>query len=258
MIADFRFRFAEPVVCTAIHHGHALAPVCRANMLLDAATRLREEDPRTGYFAQIAQNRIIARISRFQVDLNRPWERAVYRQPQDAWGLHVRKNPPTEQELAEAQALYTGFYLRTRLLLEELLRVFPRVFVFDLHSYNHMRQGPAGPPADAAGNPEVILGTSNMQDPWRPLIDDIEHDLKAYDYFGRSLDVRQDVKFTGGQFSRWLHYTFEGRVGCVALEFKKIFMDEWSGTYDETVMRELRRALAGTLPAVRAFLRNGC
>jgi len=256
MIADFRFRFAEPVVCAAIHHGHALTPVSCANMLLDAATRLREEDPRTGYFAQIAQNRIVARISRFQVDLNRPWDRAVYTLPQDAWGLHVRKHTPGEAELAEAQALYTGFYLRTRLLLEELLRVFPRVFVFDLHSYNHMRQGPAGPPADVTGNPEIILGTSNIPAQWRPLIDAIQREMAAYDYFGRSLDVRQDVKFTGGQFSRWLHATFEGRVGCVALEFKKTFMDEWSGTYDKTLMRELRRALACTLPAVRAFLRN--
>ena len=43
------------------------------------------------------------------------------------------------------------------------------IVVFDLHTYNHRRNGPDGPPADPAGNPQVNIGTGTMnRDRWAP------------------------------------------------------------------------------------------
>ena len=42
----------------------------------------------------------------------------------------------------------------------------------------------------------------------------------------------------------------------LALEFKKTFMDEWTGQADRTRIEELARALAGTVPAVEESLRE--
>ena len=32
--------------------------------------------------------------------------------------------------------------------------------------------------------------------------------MRSYDYFGRRLDVRENVKFFGGQLPRWIHENF--------------------------------------------------
>ena len=40
------------------------------------------------------KNRIIVNRSRFEVDINRPRDKAVYITPEDAWGLHIWKNIP--------------------------------------------------------------------------------------------------------------------------------------------------------------------
>ena len=42
----------------------------------------------------------------------------------------------------------------------------------------------------------------------------------------------------------------------LALEFKKTFMDEWTGEVDRARIDELARALAGTIPAVEESLRE--
>ena len=76
----------SPVVATAIHNGHKVREEVGHLLALSEAERLREEDPFTGIWTDIAKTRIIANFSRFQVDLNRPREGAVYTKPEDAWG----------------------------------------------------------------------------------------------------------------------------------------------------------------------------
>ncbi len=64
---------------------------------LTDADMLREEDPFTGNWTSVAKNRIIVNRSRFEVDINRPRDKAVYITPEDAWGLHIWKNIPSQQ-----------------------------------------------------------------------------------------------------------------------------------------------------------------
>ncbi len=99
-----------PIVATAIHAGHALRPEIAALIALDEATRLREEDPFTAELARVAPIRLIALRSRFEVDLNRPRDRALYRVPADAWGLEVWRRPPPDDLVARSLAGFDAFY----------------------------------------------------------------------------------------------------------------------------------------------------
>ncbi len=78
-----------PIVATAIHDGHEVRDEVLRHMALDEAGRLREEDPFSARWTEVAPTRVVGLRSRFEVDLNRPRDKAVYRTPEDAWGLKV-------------------------------------------------------------------------------------------------------------------------------------------------------------------------
>jgi N-formylglutamate amidohydrolase len=220
-------------------------------MALADADRLREEDPFTAGWTSIAQNRLVACQSRFEVDLNRPREKAVYIHPEDAWGLHVWKEPPPVEVIERSLAVYDTFYEEAHRLFAELESRFGRFIVFDLHSYNHRREGPDGPIADAEGNPEVNLGTGTMdRNRWTPVVERFLKGLRTFDFLGRQLDVRENVRFRGGQLARWTHEHFP-QSGCVlAIEFKKFFMDEWTGISDSAQLEAIPQGLRSTIPGV--------
>ena len=80
-----------PLVATAIHNGHLLRDEIEELTALSDVERLREEDPFTGDWTTIANVQIVMQNSRFEVDLNRPRDKAVYIDPEDAWGLKLWK-----------------------------------------------------------------------------------------------------------------------------------------------------------------------
>ena len=241
----------QPVMVTAIHHGHELRDEVARLMTLDEESRLREEDPYTGTWTAIARNRLVVYRSRFEVDLNRPREKAVYRVPEDAWGLEVWKEPPAPDLVARSLEEYDRFYARVHEVCSRMEKEFGRFVVLDLHSYNHRRQGPEASPADPDENPEVNVGTGTMdRERWARIVDRFILDLRAFDYLGRGLDVRENVKFRGGQLARYIHERFP-ESGCVlAVEFKKFFMDEWTGGADRSQLEALKEALRCTLPGL--------
>src|SRR5690606_24462077 len=84
-----------PVVATAIHSGHEVRPEVAEWMAIDAADRLREEDPLTGFWTSVGDSSIRVYRSRFEMDLNRPRDKAVALHPEDCWGLELwRARPP--------------------------------------------------------------------------------------------------------------------------------------------------------------------
>ena len=68
------------------------------------------------------------------------------------------------------------------------------------------------------------------------------------------LDVRENVRFQGGHLSKWIHARYPGVGCCLALEFRKSFMDEWTAELDEARLTALQAALATTVPAVERAL----
>ena len=244
-----------PLVATAIHDGHAIRSDLEPLMALAEEDRLREEDPYTGRWTEIARNRIVATHSRFQVDLNRPPEKAVYRKPEDAWGLRVWRDELPDEQVARSFAEHAAFYRNAGARFADLTRKYGCFFVFDLHTYNHRREGPDGPPADPDGNPEVNIGTGTMErEKWAPVVDRLIDQLRRFDFLGRRLDVRENVKFKGGYFPRWIHRTFPNSGCAVSIEFKKFFMDEWTGELDSMQHEAIRLALLSTVPVVEDAL----
>ena len=62
--------------------------------------------------------------------------------------------------------------------------------------------------------------------------------------------MRENIKFRGGNFPPWINQNFP-KSGCaIAIEFKKFFMNEWSGEPDTTQIAEIGRALESTVPVV--------
>jgi len=206
--------------------------------------RFHEEDPHTAFWTSIAPTRIVALRSRFEVDFNRPRDKAVYLDPSDAWGLRVWKSPPSDEIVARSLAEYDMFYRHVGDLLDSLVSRFGQVVVLDLHSYNHRRGGVDGPVADAKDNPEVNIGTGTMdRRRWSPVVDRFVEELRGFDFSGRTLDVRENIKFSGGQFSKWIHDRFPDSVCTISVELKKFFMDEWTGEVDQTQLHEIGESL---------------
>lgn len=240
-----------PLIATAIHDGHALRPEVAELLSLTDDQRLREEDPFTGEWTAVAPTRVVGLVSRFEVDLNRPREKAVYRVPDDAWGLDLWKRAPSEELVQRSLAEYDSFYRAMKKLLKEFEREHGLFVVYDLHTYNHRREGQNGPDAAIEGNPQVNIGTGTMnRTRWAPMIDRFVHELRNFDFPGEKLDVRENVKFKGGAFSRWVHETFPKSAVSIAIEFKKFFMDEWSGRPNQKLLTAVEEALGSTVEGV--------
>ena len=123
--------------------------------------------------------------------------------------------------------------------------------VYDLHSYNHLRAGPDGPPADPGTNPEVNVGTGSLdRERWGAVVDRFIHEMATFDFLGRALDVRENVKFKCRQLAKWTHENFPG-IGCVlAVEFKKFFMNEWTGELFSEMFKAITGSLQTSIPGV--------
>jgi N-formylglutamate amidohydrolase len=246
-----------PIVAAAIHNGHLISEKILPNSALTESERLREEDPFTGKWTELSANKIIANFSRFEVDLNRPREKCIYLEPEDAWGLNLWHTKPSEEVVSEILSKYDDFYAQIGSGITRLLEQFETIVILDFHSYNHRRLGADKPADDPNLNPEVNLGTGTMDRIyWAPVVDRFIKDLSNYNYFGRSLDVRENIKFKGGYFSKWLHGNFPQKVCCLSIEFKKFFMDEWTGKGDDQQIEEIYSALKSTIPGILKEINN--
>jgi len=245
------------LVAAAIHDGHALRPEAEKRLCLSESERLREEDPFTAAWAALLQPRIRTFRSRFEVDLNRPPEKAVYLKPEDSWDLKVWSEPPDGPCIAASLEAYDDFYAGVEKRLREVEKQHGFFVLLDIHTYNHRRAGPDQPAADPEKNPEINVGTASCRrELWGPLIDRFIGDFRNFDFQGRSLDVRENVKFLGGNFPRWVHQKFPHSGLALAIEFKKIFMDEWTGELDLVKHRALGEALGSTFAGLRESLRG--
>lgn len=249
-------RGISPLVGTAIHDGHLLQDDFAALMALSAEERLREEDPFTAAFIRDLDNRVVVHRSRFEVDLNRPREGAVYLRPEQAWGLDIWRQTPSAESVEAILRQHDGYYRMLRALLDDVQRAHGRFVVLDIHSYNHRRAGREAPPTAQMEAPDINIGTFSMDRAyWAPVVDAFMECLRNQPFPGRRLDVRENVAFAGkGEQTRFVHAQFP-RTGCaIAVEFKKIFMDEWTGRPDPEAIDALRAAIRASLPVLEEAL----
>ena len=245
-----------PVAAAAIHDGHGLRAEVAALIALSDADRLREEDPFTGQAIVDVPTHIVAHRSRFEADLNRDAQTAVYRTPEQCWGLNLWRTPPGEDLVERSLEYHRRFYAAIAAVLDEIAADYPRFVLLDIHSYNHRRDGPEASPASAEGAPEINIGTFSMpRNDWAWLLDSLIQAMRAYDFGGRNLDVRENVAFQGrGELTRFVHERYPG-VGCaIAVEFKKFYMDEWSGKPDAMALDHMRGFVSHVAAVARELL----
>ncbi len=240
-----------PLVATAIHDGHAVRPEVAEIMAISATERLREEDPFTGQWVTVGHTQMVGTTSRFEVDLNRARHKAIYLTPEEVWGLKVWQEQPSAGILARSLAQYDAFYHEVHRNFTQLERQFGYFVVLDLHSYNHRRAGPGALPADPGQNPEINVGTHIMdRQRWAPVVERFIADLQAFNFLGRRLDVRENIRFRGGHFARWTHQNFPQSACVLAIEAKKFFVDEWTGQPDPVQLNKIGQALQSTGPGI--------
>ena len=246
-----------PVVAVALHDGHDVSSEVATLFALTENDRWREEDPFTATWTLIGDTRIVGKRSRFEFDLNRPREKAVYLKPEDAWGLPVWRSVPSPEIIARSLAEYDAFYATVGRVFADLERRFGRFVVFDLHTYNHRRLGSQALSADPRYNPEINLGTGAMnRSRWAPVLDRFLADLQDFDFLGRRLDVRENIRFLGGHFPYWVSQTFPESACVLSVEVKKFFMDEWTNELDLTQLDAIGCALQSTVPGVLEALQQ--
>ncbi len=245
-----------PIVGTAIHNGHAMRSDARALVALTEEERLREEDPFTEFIIRDLANRIVVHRSRFEVDINRARAGAIYLQPAQAWGLSVWREQPPAELIETSLAVHDEYYAMLRSMLTAIERRHQRFIVLDVHSYNHRRQGPEAEPADIAEAPEINIGTSSMdRAKWADVIETLVSALSATTLAGRPVDVRENIAFQGrGEQTRFIHEHFPDTGCAIAIEFKKTFMDEWTGEPDLEALRSLRTLVGSLVPILTEAL----
>jgi len=246
----------DSIVATAIHDGHGLRPEVARAMTLPPDQRLREEDPHTGQAVADVPTHVIAGRSRFEVDLNRDEAGAFYATPEQCWGLEAWREPPGEALAAGALRIHRAFYAMLAQLLDEVQAEHGRFVVLDVHSYNHRRDGAAAAPMAQRDAPDINIGTHSMpRARWAPLLDPLIDVMRGFDFRGRRLDVRENVAFEGrGELARFVHQRYPEHGCAIALEFKKFYMDEWSGEPDPAELAAMRAFITHVADASRALL----
>ena len=242
-----------PVVATAIHDGHAMRDSLLPYLAFSEEERRRDEDPLTGMLAVVGDVRLTVRTSRFEVDLNRPRAKAISTDPADTWGLQVWKGPLPDAELERSLAIHDRFYAMVGSLMDEMIERWGCVLLLDIHSYNHRRDGADAEPAEPHRNPDIDLGVTTL-DPrrWGRVADRFAEVLRGHEVGGRRPDVRENVRYEGGgHFPEWLYSTYGERVCAISLEYKKIYMDEWTAQADIAVVEQFRAGLQDAVDAVR-------
>jgi N-formylglutamate deformylase len=246
-----------PLLALAVHAGHEIRPELLSWLAIDEPTRFREEDPYTDYWTLAFDTQLLTRRSRFEVDLNRPVDQAVCVQPADCWNLHVWKEGVPMELLEQSLTEHAAFYTELERVCRRLEEQYGRFVVFDLHSYNHRRSGPAGPVSDPEANPDINIGTGSMErNRWAPVVDGIMSDMRDFDFLGRRLDVRENVNFRGRYLAQFVHTHFPSSGCALAVEVKKFFMDEWSGRADSLQVQTVLELFRSVVPGVLAELRR--
>ncbi|UKN03203.1 flavohemoglobin expression-modulating QEGLA motif protein [Paracrocinitomix mangrovi] len=219
-----------PYVCTAIHDGHNFRSELLDNIIHSDYERWYEEDPKTLDFISSFPIVIAGKDSRFEYDLNRPPETAVYK---DAWGKPVWKKPLTERERETSLSKHTNFYRVIHALVTKLEKLFKASVVYDIHSYNykrHKRQVPV-----------FNIGTANInRRKYAVVKNDFLKGLASIEIpHVKNITAENDVFQGNGYLLKYVTEHFDNTL-VLATEVSKVYCDEETGEYFSQVIDSIR------------------
>jgi N-formylglutamate amidohydrolase len=206
-----------PYACGAVHDGHQFRKELWDNCIHTEYERWYEEDPETKNMVISHPILIAGCDSRFEYDLNRLPEEAVF---ETAWGKQLWKQPLQESEKAISRAKHTNFYKVVHALISKLEEKFGVCVVYDMHSYNWQRWDREVPTWN--------LGTSNIDttrfgeevERWRAMLESI----KLPNNIKQTAKVNNTF-YGNGYFLKFITNTFKNTL-VLATEIAKVYCDE--------------------------------
>lgn len=225
-------------LCAAVHDGHQFRKELWDNCLHTEYERWYEEDPCTQQMVQTMPMVIAGCDSRFEYDLNRDPENAIY---EDAWGKKLWKNPLSETQKATSLQKHQAFYKVVFTLLTKVKTLFGAAVVYDMHSYNWKRwDRPV---------PVINLGTSNIEEKYNAF-------AKAWCDTLSTIQLPHQIETTAA-----INDTFQGNgyflknisqhinhVLVLATEFSKIYCDEYEYIIFPEVVQSIEVQLQSRIP----------
>ena len=206
-----------PYACAAVHDGHQFRKALWENCLHTEYDRWFEEDPCTKEFVKSHPIVIAGCDSRFEYDLNRDPQNAVF---ETAWGKQLWRNPLPETQRLESLAKHTAFYTVVHALIKKLEEKFGATIVYDIHSYNWVRWD--------REVPVINLGTANIDNErFGKDVEDWRASLSQLELPGvTETTAKINDTFQGnGYFLKYITNNFRNTL-VLATEFKKIYCDE--------------------------------
>ncbi|WP_292891119.1 N-formylglutamate amidohydrolase [Nonlabens sp.] len=209
-----------PYACAAIHNGHHFSKDLWDNCSHTEYDRWYEEDPCTGQMISGLPITLIAQDSRFEYDLNRAPEQAIY---ETAWGKTLWKKPLSQDKKDRALSKHKNFYNVVHALTMKLEALFGSVVFYDLHSYNWKRWD--------REVPVFNIGTINIDEEkyrpeiiqWQDILDGIKLPID------QKVNCKINDVFKGNGY--FLNFVSKNSLNTLVLatEISKIYADEITG-----------------------------
>lgn len=232
-----------PAICTAIHAGHKFRPKLEGICLLNEGERLYEEDPYTDQLIQAMPITLVAQDSRYEYDLNRPIANCLYK---TAWGKEVWAKKLSLKERNISIKKHQAFYRVLDALVSFIEQRFGAALIFDVHSYNFLRQ--------AEGSPTFNLGTEQIdKERWQSVVDLSLSKLSKIEFPNLPVESKENGVFHGrGYLIAHINSRFQNSL-VLPLEVKKIFMDEMTGELYPLVMQAMSQQFKNCLVDISAI-----
>ncbi len=250
--ALIRVRAYEPLMALAVHAGHLVREELQSKMMIEEDSRRYEEDRFSEQLIAHFPIQMVALDSRYEYDLNRPRDQAVYLKPFQSWGKKVWINPPTRDELVISYQKHEEFHELLDFLLEQFEAIHGRILIFDVHSYNYRRPNLA----DRADSlPQFDVGTTQI-DSKRDgaLLGFILQELRKADFSPTANIVRTDALFKGdGEIPTAIARTHPESL-LIPLEIKKTYMDELLGAANASLVDQISAFLFAVAKRAQAML----
>lgn len=229
-----------PYVCAAVHDGHQFRKELWEHCLHTDYDRWYEEDPETKNMVASHPIVIAGCDSRFEYDLNRAPENAIY---EDAWGKQLWKRPLSEDMKYKSLEKHHDFYKVVYALIEKLEAKFNVCVVYDMHSYNWKRWDREVPTWN--------LGTSNIDydrfgelvEAWRLLLSQMQLPNGI-----KSTSKINDTFQGNGYFLKFITTNFKNTL-VLATEIAKVYCDEYDRIIYPEVVSAVATYLKESLPA---------
>ena len=224
------FHFYRPAFYAgvAMHAGGLVRSEILETMAVSKKDRFREEDPFTERFIQDLPIQIIGRDSRFEYDLNRAPHRAIYESDKKIWGIEVWKKKLTQKERNTSLTRHKEFHDLMDVVSEYLLKQNRHSVIFDVHSFCYQRHENLTWFEDK--KPDINIGTEAVnRHLFGSVIDKLIEQLSITRINGYPIRIAENDIFKGGYMAKRLSKNHYNRLLVIALEYKKIFMDELTG-----------------------------